>query len=889
MNGWPTLKPPIKQLGKNKTLMPLDNSKPKNSQTRDRLAVWEEFARTKRHILGRGDEEWPANKILLQLASEHAQDSPVTEAAEVWLKEDASEWMWLRQMRLPEQYTPDPCIRVMEGHTGGVVGVIALTNSKILSWARGQWPKECDDYSLRLWDIETGQCKSVLEGHCSPIRDVMQLNNGRILSWSGDHSGHNDSIKLWDEKSGECLNTLEGHNGQINGFIQLQNGHILSWGGDCSSGKDYVLKIWDADDGSLISTLYGHEGPIGGAIESADGRLISYSSAQKQRMTRKNRDRDAIRVWDQSTGKCLQIIPMKSRGMGVRYVQQLQNGKFIVMAGYRDMHIFTDDFEENVGTIERFTYKSGRLDIGQQICGLQQLENGNLFGWVSGNLGSDQHINDRLVVFDQNSGDLLDSIDGHTDEFVDAMEIENNIVLSWAKDGVAKAWDMNSLKCASTFIGHTHTITGATTLTDGRLLTWSKDGTIRFWDMESGDCLSCFPGHMNGINGAKEFSNGRIISWSEDFDLRLWDADEVHSHPATKGHEDEILGTLKIEDGRILSWAEESKFCLWDPKIGMCQTILKGHTKKVNGAKQLRNGHILSWSFDDTLRLWNAKTDQSLSIFEGHKNSVQDAQQLRDGSILSYSWDHTLRIWDENTTHCKAVFEGHTGAIKGALQLENGQILSWAQDRTLRVWDALTGQSQKVLKGHSGIVWGARQLDNSHILSWSSDNAVKLWAHDSEQCLVTYEGHTEEVEDACQLENGNIFSISGDGTFREWDINGCQLGRWTLEEAKDNFDLRLKVKNNFFPELVEGPAEIWHKSSLGTHPKYAIGCRFSDELGGELGYALWEGPGDWHQCHLLAEGKIVVTCHKSLEFLSLYIGRKRVTLAEARQLLELAK
>ena len=53
---------------------------------RERLAVWEEFARTKRHILERGDEEWPANKILLQLAGQYADDSVVTEAAEHYVQ-----------------------------------------------------------------------------------------------------------------------------------------------------------------------------------------------------------------------------------------------------------------------------------------------------------------------------------------------------------------------------------------------------------------------------------------------------------------------------------------------------------------------------------------------------------------------------------------------------------------------------------------------------------------------------------------------------------------------------------------------------------------------------------------------------------------------------------
>jgi hypothetical protein len=40
--------------------------------------LWQAFWREREHILRRGDERWPAYKILLQLAVEHADDSPVT-------------------------------------------------------------------------------------------------------------------------------------------------------------------------------------------------------------------------------------------------------------------------------------------------------------------------------------------------------------------------------------------------------------------------------------------------------------------------------------------------------------------------------------------------------------------------------------------------------------------------------------------------------------------------------------------------------------------------------------------------------------------------------------------------------------------------------------------
>ena len=58
------------------------NRERKGQTLSQNLAIWEEFIRTKAHILRRGNDAWPSHKILLQLAMEHADDSPVTLAAE---------------------------------------------------------------------------------------------------------------------------------------------------------------------------------------------------------------------------------------------------------------------------------------------------------------------------------------------------------------------------------------------------------------------------------------------------------------------------------------------------------------------------------------------------------------------------------------------------------------------------------------------------------------------------------------------------------------------------------------------------------------------------------------------------------------------------------------
>ncbi|NBV87435.1 MAG: hypothetical protein EBS01_14490, partial [Verrucomicrobia bacterium] len=63
-----------------------DYSEFKTDGNRTPLGFWADAICPKAYLLQRGNSEWPAHKILLQVASEHAEDSPLTLAAEAWVR-----------------------------------------------------------------------------------------------------------------------------------------------------------------------------------------------------------------------------------------------------------------------------------------------------------------------------------------------------------------------------------------------------------------------------------------------------------------------------------------------------------------------------------------------------------------------------------------------------------------------------------------------------------------------------------------------------------------------------------------------------------------------------------------------------------------------------------
>ncbi len=87
------------------------------------------------------------------------------------------------------------------------------------------------DRTVRLWDVDTGECLHVLTGHTNGVTSVgfLSTDNSSPILASASFDG---TIRLWDLKTGECLNIFrpdrlyEGTN--IAGITGLTAGEIAT-------------------------------------------------------------------------------------------------------------------------------------------------------------------------------------------------------------------------------------------------------------------------------------------------------------------------------------------------------------------------------------------------------------------------------------------------------------------------------------------------------------------------------------------------------------------------------------------------------------------------------------------------------------------------------------
>jgi WD40 repeat protein len=194
------------------------------------------------------------------------------------------------------------CLRTLQGHTNLVSSVTfapkdrngytdgkGVTSNEDIGNPRSPiLATSSDDTTIKLWDVNTGECFQTLWGHDSWVHSVSFNPDAQILA-----SGSRDqTVKLWDWHTGECLHTLPEHIGEVKTITFSSCGKILASGSD-----DNTIKLWDVSTGICLQTLLGHSDWVLYVIFTQSADILASASGDQ-----------TIKLWDVNTGQCLQTL-----------------------------------------------------------------------------------------------------------------------------------------------------------------------------------------------------------------------------------------------------------------------------------------------------------------------------------------------------------------------------------------------------------------------------------------------------------------------------------------------------------------------------------------------------------------------------------------------------
>ncbi|KAF7967813.1 hypothetical protein HWV62_32971 [Athelia sp. TMB] len=525
-----------------------------------------------------------------------------------------------------------------------------------------------DDYSIHIWDAETGHLAvGPIQGHTDSVYSVAFSPDGHtVASGSGD-----GTVCIWDAETGVlAVGPFEGHTGTVYSVAFSPDGLRLA-----SGSADRTVRIWDTGTGALAA------GPF---EEHTDWVRSVAFSPDVCRVVSGSDDKTAC-IWDVETGRHVVV------NGHTHYVQSVAFSPdgLHVLSGSSDKSVCTWDAETGTLTAGPFKGHTGSVNsVAYSPDGLRVAS------------GSDDQT---IRIWNLQSGTITQTYQGHTGAIYSvAFSSDGQRITSASDDCIVRIWDAQAgplvANTSEPSKGHTGDINSAVFSPDGqRIASGSHDHTMCIWDAKTGKLTGGpYEGHTEVVCSVEFSPDGRrVATGSADHTIRLWDV-EMGSHISFTGHTNIVLSVAFSPDGRkVVSSSADKTICMWDSETGVLTAgPVEGHEDSVRSVFFSPDGRqVASGSDDTTVRVWALDTSVlKARKFEGHSGGVNSVAFSPDGwKIASSSDDNTLRIWDKETGSHVAI-RGHTGSVWSVAFSPDGRhVASGSLDRTVCIWDVATG------------------------------------------------------------------------------------------------------------------------------------------------------------------------------------------------------
>jgi WD40 repeat protein len=152
---------------------------------------------------------------------------------------------------------------IVTSHAGDIFTMAFSPDSQMLASAANSLPNT-PGFSVKLWDVLTGQELFTLQGHQDAIHGLAFSPDGKWLA----SASMDTTVKVWDVQTGQLLHTLQTRAELFDVTFSPDSTLVAA------ALNNNTVELWDVASGRLARTL-NHGGEVVSVAFSPDGALLA--------------------------------------------------------------------------------------------------------------------------------------------------------------------------------------------------------------------------------------------------------------------------------------------------------------------------------------------------------------------------------------------------------------------------------------------------------------------------------------------------------------------------------------------------------------------------------------------------------------------------------------
>ncbi|XP_032227402.2 F-box/WD repeat-containing protein 7 isoform X2 [Nematostella vectensis] len=285
-------------------------------------------------------------------------------------------------------------------------------------------------------------------------------------------------------------------------------------------------------------------------------------------------------------------------------------------------------------------------------------------------------------------------ISGHTKSVFSVCECMNKIA-SGSLDRTVKVWDATTGNLLQSLHGHTRGIWCLRFLSSSILISGSYDKSIRVWNLRTGICARILLSHEAPI-WAIERKKDILISGSGDKTAKLWNIRQCKLLCTLFGHTGSVF-CVDLDDAakRAFTGSADRTVRIWDVASGACVGIVYAGLSNASAITSVSyDQDYIAVAAGNLVSLWNLANGTCSHEFKGHKARIESVRlrfmmvngRKESGVIVSAGKDSMIKYWDIERGTCIQTLRSHKDAVN-CIHFDDTRIISASYDNRIRIWD----------------------------------------------------------------------------------------------------------------------------------------------------------------------------------------------------------